>query len=69
MPVVFGHWLYKLHRQGMTVCCILIQESRMSMFLTDEFFMLRAVVDFDIHVNDKDFFAIIQTVKGKECKI
>ena len=41
----------------------------MSMFLTDEFFMLRAVVDFDIHVNDKDFFAIIQTVKGKECEI
>ena len=31
--------------------------------------MLRAVVDFDIHVNDKDFFAIIQTAKGKECKI
>ena len=39
------------------------------MFLTDEFFMLRAVVDFDIHVNDKDLFAIIQTVKGKECEI
>ena len=36
------------------------------MFLTDEFFMLRAVVDFDKHVNDKDFFAIIQTVKCKE---
>ena len=39
------------------------------MFLTDEFFMLRAAVDFDIHVNDKEFFAIIQTVKRKECKI
>ena len=39
------------------------------MFLTDEFFMLRVVVDFDIHVNDRDFFVIIQTVKGKECKI
>ena len=39
------------------------------MFLTDEFFMLRTVVDFDIQVSDKDFFAIIQTVKGKECKI
>ena len=39
------------------------------MFLTDEFFMLRVAVDFDIHVNDKDFFVIIQTVKGKDCKI
>ena len=39
------------------------------MFLTDELFMLQDVVDFDIHVNDKDFFVIIQTVKGKECKI
>ena len=39
------------------------------MFLTDEFFMLQVVVDFDIHVNHKDFFVIIQTVKGKECKI
>ena len=40
------------------------------MFLTDEFFMLLAVVDFYIHVmHDKDCFAIIQTVKGKECKI
>ena len=39
------------------------------MFSTDEFFMLRVVVDFDIHVNDKDFLMIIQTVKGKDCKI
>ena len=39
------------------------------MFLNDEFFMLWAVVDFDIHVNDTDFFAIIQTAKEKECKI
>ena len=31
--------------------------------------MLRAVVDVDIYVNDKDFFAIFQTVIGKECKI
>ena len=39
------------------------------MFLTDEVFMLQVVVDFDIHVNHKDFFVIIQNVKGKECKI
>ena len=54
----------------MTVCCILTQGYNLkSIFLTDEYFMLRVVVDFDINVNDKDFFVIIQTVKGKERKI
>ena len=38
------------------------------MFLTDEFFMLQVVVDFDIPVNDKDFFVIIQTVKERSVK-